>query len=73
MTDALRATLGAIRAKTLVLDGGATFPFLKATAELVASVIPGAERMTLEGQQHDVAAEVIAAVLADFFGQERSQ
>jgi pimeloyl-ACP methyl ester carboxylesterase len=66
MTDELRATLEAIKAPTLVIDGGATFPFLHNTADVVASVIPGAQRRTIDGQQHDVAPEAIAPVLAEF-------
>jgi pimeloyl-ACP methyl ester carboxylesterase len=66
MTDELRATLEAIKAPTLVIDGGATFPFLHNTADVVASVIPGARRRTIDGQQHDVAPEAIAPVLAEF-------
>ena len=67
MTDDLHATLEEIKAPTLVIDGGATFPFLHNTAEIVASAIPGAQRRTIDGQQHDVAPEAIAPVLVEFF------
>src|SRR5262249_60731099 len=52
---------------TLVLDGGASFPFLPITAQAVADLLPHAERRTLEGQTHEVAADAIAPVLTEFF------
>jgi pimeloyl-ACP methyl ester carboxylesterase len=67
MTADLRKTLEAIVVPTLVIDGGATFPFLHNTAEIMAKTIGGAERRTLEGQQHDVAPEAIAPALTEFF------
>jgi hypothetical protein len=38
-------------------------------AEALAAVLPNAERRTLEGQTHDVAADAIAPELADFFSR----
>jgi pimeloyl-ACP methyl ester carboxylesterase len=67
MTDELRATLEALEVPTLVIDGDATFPFLRTTADTVAGVIPNARRQTIEGQQHDVAPDAIAPVLIQFF------
>lgn len=52
---------------TLVMDGGASFPFMHTAADQVAAAIPGAQRRTLDGQTHDVAAEVLAPVLVEFF------
>jgi pimeloyl-ACP methyl ester carboxylesterase len=52
---------------TLVLDGGASFPFLQVTAQVVADLLPHAERRTLEGQMHEVAAEALAPALVAFF------
>jgi hypothetical protein len=37
------------------------------TADRLAELIPNAERATLEGQQHNVDAAVLAPVLRDFF------
>jgi hypothetical protein len=37
-------------------------------ADALAAVLPNAERRTLEHQTHDVSAEVLAPVLAGFFG-----
>jgi hypothetical protein len=37
------------------------------TAKTLSRAIPGAELRTLDGQAHDVQAEVLAPVLAEFF------
>ena len=50
----------------LVIDGGTT-PWLSNGARALAEVLPNAERRTLGGQTHDVAAEAIAPVLVEFF------
>jgi len=52
---------------TLVLDGGASFPFLHPTAQALAAALPNGRQRTLEGQSHDVAAEVLAPSLTEFF------
>ena len=52
---------------TLVIDGGASFPWIGKTAQAIADIIPHAQRRTLEGQTHNVAAEAIAPVLVEFF------
>jgi pimeloyl-ACP methyl ester carboxylesterase len=43
-----------------------TMPFMRASADELAAVIPQVERRTLEGQWHDVDIKVLAPVLADF-------
>jgi hypothetical protein len=58
-----------VTARTLVIDGGDSLekmPFMRASADELAAVIPHAERRTLEGQWHDVDITVLAPVLADF-------
>jgi hypothetical protein len=50
-----------------VLDGGASFPFLHPTAQALAAALPNGRQRTLEGQSHDVAAEVLAPSLTEFF------
>jgi pimeloyl-ACP methyl ester carboxylesterase len=60
-----RATL--VTVPTLVVDGGASPPMREA-ADALAVALPGAQRRTLEGQTHDVAPEVLAPVLEEFFG-----
>lgn len=52
---------------TLVMDGGASFPFMHTAADTLAAALPHAQRRTLEGQTHDVAGEVLAPVLVEFF------
>jgi len=52
---------------TLVLAGGASFPFLRDTAAALADALPDGETRTLEGQTHDVDADVLAPVVTAFF------
>jgi hypothetical protein len=52
---------------TLVMDGGASFPFMHSTAVALAGAIPQGQQRTLDGQTHDVAPEVLAPVLIKFF------
>lgn len=52
---------------TLVLDGGASPPFLRAAADALASAMPNAERLTLAGDDHRPSPETLAPVLAAFF------
>jgi len=65
---ALAGVVGAVTIPVLVIDGGASESFMHTGADALASVLPNAERRTLAGQTHDVAAEVLAPVLAQFFG-----
>lgn len=51
----------------LIMDGGASYPFMHITATALANAIPNAQHRTLEGQTHEVAAEAIAPVLVEFF------
>jgi pimeloyl-ACP methyl ester carboxylesterase len=53
---------------TLVLIGGASFPFVRETGEALAAALPAGEIRTLPDQTHDVAPEPLAAALRDFFG-----
>jgi alpha-beta hydrolase superfamily lysophospholipase len=61
------AVARAVEVPTLVIDGGASFGFLGETADAVAGLIPGARRLTLEGQQHNVDPAVLAPALVAFF------
>lgn len=56
-----------VEAPTLVLAGGASFPFMRETARALADAIPDARSRVLEGQDHAVAPEAIAPVLKEFF------
>jgi len=65
-----RATQVAV--PTLVMDGGASFPFMHTTALALANVIPHAQHRTLADQTHEVAAEALAPVLVEFFSSSSS-
>jgi pimeloyl-ACP methyl ester carboxylesterase len=56
-----------IQVPTLVISGTRGLPFMLATARTLSRTIPGAELRTLDGQAHDVQAEALAPVLAEFF------
>lgn len=56
-----------VTAPTLVMVGGASFPFFQETVEALAKALPRGQTRTLEGQTHDVAPEAMAPVLKDFF------
>jgi alpha-beta hydrolase superfamily lysophospholipase len=61
------AVARAVTVPTLVIDGGASFGFMAETADAIAGLIPGARRLTLEGQQHNVDPAVLAPALVAFF------
>jgi pimeloyl-ACP methyl ester carboxylesterase len=56
-----------VRAPTLVLAGGASFPFMHATAQRLAEIIPNCRYQLLDGQQHNVDPAVIGPALTAFF------
>jgi pimeloyl-ACP methyl ester carboxylesterase len=60
--------LVAVKVPTLVIDG-ATTTWLTNAADRLAVAIPGSRRRTLAGQPHNVAAEVIAPALIEFFSE----
>ena len=49
------------------MEGGASFPFMRGTARALAALIPGARARVLEGQEHNVAPDVLAPVIMKFF------
>jgi pimeloyl-ACP methyl ester carboxylesterase len=51
----------------LVLDGGASPPWIRHGASALAEVLPNASTATLDGQAHSPAPEVLAPVLLRFF------
>ena len=58
-----------VRVPTLVMYGGASFPFMKVTAEALGKAITNSELRTLPGQTHNWEAKVLAPVLTEFFGR----
>ena len=55
-----------ITAPVLVANGDASFPFMPAAAEAVATALPNAKRKVLAGQGHGPAPEALAPVIAAF-------
>jgi len=58
----------AVTVPTLVMDGGNSDLRMHSAAQALADALPAAQRRTLEGQTHEVAPEVLAPLLEDFFG-----
>jgi pimeloyl-ACP methyl ester carboxylesterase len=56
-----------VRVPTLVMYGSASFPFMSETARALSQAMPHAQLRTLEGQTHDVAPQILAPVLVEFF------
>lgn len=56
-----------LTAPALVMNGSASFPFMRDTARALAEAMPTGRYRELPGQRHDVEAEAIAPVLAEFF------
>jgi len=52
---------------TLVIDGGASEAWVGAGAQALVALLPDARRISLPGQTHAVAPDVLAPVLSDFF------
>jgi pimeloyl-ACP methyl ester carboxylesterase len=63
--------IAVVTAPTLVMNGGASFPFMYDTAQALSKAIPNAQLRTLEGQPHDVDSNVLAPVLVGFFSDNR--
>jgi pimeloyl-ACP methyl ester carboxylesterase len=64
------ATAAKVSAPTLVIDGGGSFGFMAQTADALAEVLPHGRRVTLEGQDHNVDAAVLAPALREFFASD---
>lgn len=64
---------GSIAVPTLVMDGEKSLDFMRATADQVGQLIPGAQRKTLKGQTHQAAASAVAPVLIEFFTASSSR
>lgn len=57
----------AVPVPTLVLAGGASFPWMAVTAEALAKAMPDAATRILDGQTHDVDPAVLGPALRQFF------
>ena len=56
-----------VSAPTLVIAGESSFPFMRATAQALAGALPNGHALILAGQTHDVAPQVLAPVLEEYF------
>ena len=63
-----RDLASSISVPTLVLAGTASPPPLQQSAKATAEALPTGRLRALEGQTHDVAPDVLAPVLVEFFG-----
>jgi pimeloyl-ACP methyl ester carboxylesterase len=52
---------------TLVMDGSESYPFMHVSAVALAKAMPNGLQRTLQGQTHEVKADVLAPVLIEFF------
>lgn len=56
-----------VRVPVLVMNGGASYPFMYETARALSKAMPHAQLRTLEGQGHGPADDVLAPALREFF------
>lgn len=65
--------IAVVAAPTLVMNGGASYPFMYDTAQALCKAIPHAKLRIIEGQTHDVDVNVVAPVLVEFFAESRQK
>lgn len=68
-TDDPPARWQSVTAPVLILDGDASFPFMRAGADWVASGLPNATRRTLAGQSHDYDPVIVGQEVLAFFAK----
>lgn len=61
------AHAAAVTTPTAVIAGGATWEWMRTTAQALAAAMPHAEYRVLDGQEHNVDPAVLAPALANFF------
>jgi pimeloyl-ACP methyl ester carboxylesterase len=66
------ARFSAITIPALVMDGSSSPAYMRQAAQALAKTLPHAQYRSLEGQMHNVAAEVIAPLLIEFFTGEKT-
>ncbi|MGH2463109.1 MAG: alpha/beta fold hydrolase [Candidatus Limnocylindria bacterium] len=59
----------AVNTPTIVIAGGADMPWMRESAKALADAMPYGQVRILDGEGHNVAPDVIAPVLADFFAE----
>jgi pimeloyl-ACP methyl ester carboxylesterase len=60
------ATAARITVPTIILTGGASFPFMHTTADVLAAAIPDARTRRLDGQEHNVDPTVLGPAMKEF-------
>jgi pimeloyl-ACP methyl ester carboxylesterase len=63
-----REQAASVKVPTLVIAGGADFPWMRDTARALADALPDGQAKILEGQGHNVDPSVLAPPLKEFFG-----
>jgi Alpha/beta hydrolase family len=63
--------VASVTAPTLVLDGSDTGAWAASAAQALTAALPNPQHRTLDGQRHDVAWDVLAHALREFFGGVR--
>lgn len=61
------ARVAEVKIPTIVINGSKSMPFFQPSADAMVELMAQGQRRTLEGQEHNVAAEVLAPVLVEFF------
>jgi pimeloyl-ACP methyl ester carboxylesterase len=59
--------VASVKVPTMVIAGGADFPWMRQTAETLAAALPDGQVRILVGQGHDVDPGVLGPVLTEFF------
>jgi pimeloyl-ACP methyl ester carboxylesterase len=59
--------ISSIPIETLVMDGGNSPDWMRHAAEAVAAAVPDSQHLTVEGQDHGVADDVVSPLLIKFF------
>jgi hypothetical protein len=62
------ARLGTIAIPVVAVDGGRSPAWARNAVATVADAIPGARRVTIDGQAHGVSPDAIASVLVEHLG-----
>ncbi len=61
------ARIAEVKIPTIVINGSKSMPFSQPSADAMVKLLAQGQRKTLEGQEHNVAAEALAPVLVQFF------
>ena len=70
-TPLAREPWASIATPTLVVDGGKSPASLRRASDALAARLPDAERLTLEGQSHNLSMKLLAPVLEEFLLDRR--